>query len=221
MHKSFLSPDSLSFKPGDRWDYCNVNYMLLTKIVEKLSCQSFSRFSRQQLFDPLAMTSTVINDDVTEIIKNRVTPYNKRTAEYVAAYLKEGIHIDSTGEWIQHPRSSPTVGGSGVVTTVNDLIKWSENFFTKKFGGQAFYDLMHQTMHFKNGKDNQAFGLYIDQYKGRTFVAWDGGDFGISAQIMRFTKAKVAIIVLSNLGSGEAYLKADEIADILIDERDL
>ena len=219
--KVSLGQDTLAFKPGDKWDYCNVNYMLLTKIVEKVSGKSFSEFSKQRLFAPLGMKNTLINDDVTEIINNRVTPYNKRTSEYIDAYKKEGINIKNKGEWLQHPRNSPHYGGSGVVTTVNDLIKWSENFFTKKFGGQTFYDLMHRTEKFKNGRDNQAFGLYFDHYKGRNYVAWDGGDYGVSSQLIRFTNKKVAIVVLSNLGTGEAYKKANAIADILIDDNDL
>ena len=215
--KVSLSCDTLSFKPGDKWDYCNVNYMLLTKVVEKISGKPFSEFAAERLFEPLDMSNTLINDDITEIIKNRVTPYNPRTPEYVEAYRKEGINIKSAGTWIQHPRNSPTYGGSGVVTTVNDLMKWSENFFTKKFGGQPFYDLMHKTLKFNNGMDNQAFGLYFGSYKGRTFVAWDGGDFGISSQLTRFPDKKIAIVVLSNLGSGKASQKANEIADVLID----
>ena len=219
--KTSLSQDTLSFKPGDKWDYCNVNYMLLAKVVEKVSGEPFSKFSRERLFAPLGMSSTLINDDITEIIKNRVTPYNTRTPEYIEAYRKDGINIKSDGIWIQHPRNSPTYGGSGVVSTVNDLFKWSENFFTKKFGGQQFYDLMHTTQRFNNGRDNQAFGLYFGNYKGRTYVAWDGGDFGVSSQMIRFPDSKIVIIVLSNLGSGTAYLKANEIADILINKGNL
>ncbi|UXE68835.1 MAG: hypothetical protein KA713_09780 [Chryseotalea sp. WA131a] len=88
---------------------------------------------------------------------------------------------------------------------------------TKKFGGQEFYDLMHKTIKFSHDRDNQAFGLYFDKFKGRTSVSWDGGDFGISSQLLRFPDKGIAIIVLSNLGSGEAYRKANEIADILIE----
>lgn len=214
--KVSLSGDTLAFKPGDKWDYCNVNFMLLTKVVEKVSGQSFREFSRKRLFEPLGMNNTFINDDITEVIKNRVTPYNKRTQEYVQAYRSMGINVKDEGNWIQHPRTSPHYGGSGVVTTIDDLLKWSENFATKKFGGQEFYDLMHKPVKFSHDRDNQAFGLYFDKFKGRTSVAWDGGDFGISSQLIRFPDKGIAIIVLSNLGSGEAYRKANEIAEILI-----
>ncbi|HEY4784825.1 MAG TPA: serine hydrolase domain-containing protein [Bacteroidales bacterium] len=215
--KVSLAQDTLAFKPGDKWDYCNVNYMLLAKIVEKVSGKSFREFCKQRLFTPLGMTHTIINDDNTEVIPNRVTPYNERTHEIVDAYRKEGFDVNYDGKWIQHPRNSPHYGGSGVVTTVNDLVKWSQNFFTKKFGGQTFYDLMYHTEKFVNGKDNQAFGLYFGTLKGRNYVAWDGGDYGVSSQLIRFINEKVAIIVLSNIGTGEAYKKANAIAEILMD----
>ncbi len=213
-----LSEENLQFKPGDQWDYCNVNFMLLTKIVEKVSGQSFGTFAKTQLFEPLGMANTLINDDITQIIKNRVTPYNPRTKEYVNGYKEYGIQLKEEGGYIQHPRNSPHYGGSGVVTTIDDLLKWSTNMVNKRFGGQQFYDLMHKTIRFNHDRDNQAFGLYIGDFNGRKIVAWDGGDWGISSQLVRFPDQGVAIIVLSNLGSGEAFRKANSIAEILIDE---
>ena len=212
-----LAQDTLAFRPGDKWDYCNVNFMLLAKIVEKISGQSFSEFSRRRLFEPLGMRYTLVNDDITEVIKNRVTPYNKKTKENIQVYIENGIILKNEGEWIQHPRTSPHYGGSGIVTTVNDLLLWSKNFFSKDFGGEEFYQWMHRKEKFSHERDNQAFGLYWGTYKDRNYVAWDGGDWGISSQLIRFPDQRIAIVVLSNLGEGEAYRKANAIADILIE----
>ncbi|MDE3213893.1 MAG: beta-lactamase family protein [Bacteroidota bacterium] len=213
--RTSLKPDTLAFKPGTKWDYCNTNYMLLAKIVAKVSGEDFSEFARQRLFLPLGMHHTIVNDDATEIIPNRVTPYNVRSKEIVDAYHKEGIAVHYGTGWIQHPRNSPHYGGSGVSTTVDDLIKWEQNFFSEKFGGEGFYKLMHQTHHFPNGRDNQAFGLYSGHFHGETYWAWDGGDFGVSAQIIRFPQKQIAIIVLSNIGTGDASGKAEQIAELL------
>ena len=103
-----------------------------------------------------------------------------------------------------------------MLSSVNDLLKWSENFFTRAFGGDQFYDLMHKTMKFNHDMDNQAFGLYFGAYKDRKFVAWEGATAGISSQLIRFPDQKIAIVVLSNIGSGNAEGKADQIADVLI-----
>lgn len=211
-----LSVDTLSFKPGEKWDYCNVNFMLLTIIVEKISGMTFSEFSKKKLFTPLGMSATLVNDDITNVIKNKVIPYNLRTEENINGYKEHGIKLNTNGKYIQHPRTSPHYGGSGIVTSINDLLKWSENMITKKFGGQPFYDLMHQTPKFQHDRSNQAFGLYMGTYRQRKTIAWDGGDWGVSSQLIRFPDKGVAIIVLSNIGSGEAFNQANKIADILI-----
>lgn len=214
-----LSIDTLSFKPGSRWDYSNVNFMILAKIAEAVTGLPFSVYLKESLFEPLNMTNSFIHDDVTMVIKNRVTPYNPRTEEYVRAYTEEGINIQNEGQYIQHHRNSPHYGGSGVITTVEDLLKWSKNMITRNLGGDSFYNLMHKTLKFNHERDNQALGLYIGSYKGRKIVAWDGGDYGVSSQLLRFPEHGIAIVVLSNLGSGQAYQKANEIADILIEEK--
>ena len=184
--------------------------------MRKVSGQSFSEFARENLFSPLDMNNTFIHDDMTTIVKNRVTPYNLRDKGNVDYYSETGIHIKEQGDYIKHHRNSPHYGGSGVMSTIEDLLKWSNNMVTQEFGGEPFYDLMHECVKFKHDRDNQAFGLYFGDYNGRKTVAWDGGDWGISSQLVRFPDHGVAIIVLSNLGSGESFRKAEEIANILI-----
>jgi len=219
--KTSLGQDTLSFTPGEKWDYSNVNFMLLTKVVEKISGTSFPEFMKERVFNPLEMNNTLVNDDITTIIKNRATPYNPRNSLYVEAYKEEGITVSEHGDWIQHHRNSPHYGGSGIISTVDDLIKWEQNFFNQKYGGEEFYALMHQTMQFNHDRTNQAFGLYFGTYNERSFVAWEGATSGISSQIIRFPDQKVAIIVLSNLGSGVASTKANSIADMLIKASEL
>lgn len=214
-----LAQGSLQFSPGDRWDYCNVNFMLLTKIVEKVSGQPFRTFARERLFQPLKMNNTFIHDDITVIVKNRVMPYNLRTSDYVDYYAEQGVIVHNKGKYIQHHRNAPHYGGSGVMTTMEDLMKWCKNMVTHELGGEPFYELMHRTEKFNHDRDNQAMGMYHGDFNGRKMVAWDGGDWGISSQLMRFPEQGVAIVVLSNLGSGESFKKVNEIADILIEEK--
>ena len=215
--RTSLKPDTLAFHPGAQRDYSNVNYMLLTKIIERVTGEPFPAFMERRLFRPLKMDHTLVNDDITTVIPNRATPYNPRNSEYVRAYRQEGISVRDTGTWMQHHRNSPHYGGSGILSTVEDLLKWERNFFTKDFGGENFYTLMHRTEKFNHDRDNQAFGLYFGTFRDKTFVAWEGGTSGISSQIIRFPDDKIAIIVLSNMGSGEASQKANELAAILMD----
>ncbi|MEM7575698.1 MAG: serine hydrolase domain-containing protein [Bacteroidota bacterium] len=214
-----LQANTLRFKPGDRWEYSNVNFMLLTKIIAAVSGQTFSAFAEERLFQPLGMEDSFINDDVTSIVENRVTPYNLRNEENINGYAEYGIQLKREGDFIQHHRNSPHYGGSGVITTIEDLLKWGKNMVSQEFGGQEFYEIMHATPSFNHDRNNQAFGLYHGDFNGRNIVAWDGGDWGISSQLMRFPDQGVTIVVLSNLGSGEAFRKVNAIGDILIAEK--
>jgi CubicO group peptidase (beta-lactamase class C family) len=42
-----LNQPKLEYEPGTRWTYSNVNYMILTKIVEKVSGKTFAQFARK------------------------------------------------------------------------------------------------------------------------------------------------------------------------------
>jgi CubicO group peptidase (beta-lactamase class C family) len=50
-----LKPDNLEFPPGAQWAYRNINYMILTRIVEKISGQPYAAFMREKVFRPLGI----------------------------------------------------------------------------------------------------------------------------------------------------------------------
>jgi CubicO group peptidase (beta-lactamase class C family) len=56
--------DHLEFAPRTAsWAYRNVNYTLLTKIVEGVSHRSFSAFVKERIFTPLETSHTQIHKD--------------------------------------------------------------------------------------------------------------------------------------------------------------
>src|ERR1700723_1368405 len=89
-----LTPSQLEFPPGTQWAYRHINYMLLTKIVEVVSHQSFAAFMRDRIFSPLGMTHSEINDDPTAMIPHRATGYAARSDPRVVKELADvGITI--------------------------------------------------------------------------------------------------------------------------------
>ena len=214
-----LRNKELMYKPGTQWSYSNINYMLLTKVVEKVSGIKFSEFANQRLFMPLNMTNTYVNDDIFQVIHNRANGYNYRDDENTSWLIESGYLISKRRGYLQINRNSPHYGGSGIYTTLNDLKKWVSNFQTKKFGGQAFYDLMHKTLKFEHSKSNDAFGLVIGDFNGHEIVWYEGGDWGFSSYMMIFPKNNVSIICLSNLGAGNANKYANHIMGLLIEDK--
>lgn len=207
----------LMYQPGSQWSYSNINYMLLTKIVEEVSEISFADFVEQKIFNPLEMNSSIVNDDIFQIIPNRAYGYNYRTEDETNWLIESGYLKEKGQGFLQIHRNSPHYGGSGVYTTLNDWMKWISNFHSKEIGGQEFYDLMHKTMKFEHNKSNDAFGLVVDKYEGKDIVWYEGGDWGYSSFMLRFPETETSIICFSNIGTGNARSKVWGIYDILIE----
>ena len=162
---------------------------------------SFAEFARRNIFEPLGMRNTRFDGDVTRVVPLRAVGYNPR----------EG------GGFHKHDRVSPHYGGSGLHTTIEDLFLWDQSFYTHKLGGIELTTLLESTMRFEHPKANDAFGLVWGEYRGLKNLWYEGGDLGFSSYMARFPSERFTIIVLSNLGNGNAQEKARQILDLVIE----
>jgi CubicO group peptidase (beta-lactamase class C family) len=48
----------LAFRPGSRYSYCSTSFLLLTRLIEKLTGKTHVDFLRERILDPLGMEST-------------------------------------------------------------------------------------------------------------------------------------------------------------------
>lgn len=62
--ENWLLRQPLQFEPDTEYEYCNSNYFLLARIVEKVSGQSYCEFVRTRIFQPLGMTHSYFIDEV-------------------------------------------------------------------------------------------------------------------------------------------------------------
>ena len=211
-----LQPDHLEFVPGTAWAYRNINYMLLTKIVEVVSHEPFAVFMQQRVFAPLGMLHSEINDDSTEIIPHRATGYALRSDPRVIKELAGvGVAIKSGTGWVRLVRVAPHFGGSGVFTTLNDLLLWDRNWYAGTIGGPQFTELMDEQIKFKHDKYNDAFGLVWRSNYGHPTLDYSGGDTDTSTYMARFPEQHFTIICLSNMPLGDAEGKANALLDLL------
>jgi CubicO group peptidase (beta-lactamase class C family) len=211
-----LRPDQLEFTPGTQWAYRNINYMLLTRIVEVVSHQPFSAFMHDRIFLPLGMLHSEINDDSTEVIAHRATGYALRSDPRVIKELAQvKVAIKPGDGWVRLVRGAPHFGGSGVFTTLDDLLLWDWNWYSGTVGGPKFTDLMNRRMKFEHDKDNDAFGLVWRTRYGHTMLDYSGGDTDVSTYMARFPDEHFTAICLSNMPLGDAEGKADAVLELL------
>ncbi len=211
-----LRPERLEFVPGTQWAYRNINYMLLTRIVEVVTHQSFAAFMHDRIFSPLGMSHTEIDDDTTEIVPHRATGYAPRSDPKVAREMASaGVFIKPGDGWVRLVRVSPHFGGSGVFTTLNDLLLWDRNWYTAFLAGPAFTELTNRRQKFQHDKDNDAFGLVWRTRYGHPMLDYSGADTDASTYMARFPEQHLTVICLSNMPLGDAEDKADTLLDLL------
>ena len=199
-----LSPPSLEFAPGTKWAYSNTNYMLLTKIAEKISGQSFARFMHSRVFAPLGMDSTLIDDDTTLVIPHRAIGYAPRSGKVLDELAKVNIRAQDGVGFVRLDRNSPHYGGSGVFSSIADLAKWDANWYTQRLAGPGFTGLMNKRIKFQHDKDNDAFGLVFGNYNGEQSIWYAGDDIDSSTYMIRFPDKQMTVIVLSNNPLGDS-----------------
>jgi len=195
---------ALNFSPGEKYQYSNSGYMLLAEIVNRTSGMTIRQYAEKNIFQPLGMKHTFFNDDHKQITKNRVISYLSK----------------EDGTYKRFLQNFDALGDGNLLTTVNDLYLWDQNFYTPIVGGKDLNDILLSRGVLNNGDTLQyAFGLGHGQYKGLTTISHGGGMLGFSTQYIRFPELGFSIIVLANRSDANAPHKAFQIADILFKDK--
>ena len=183
----------------------------------RLSATNLSQFFMQQrIFQPLGMTHSEVDDDTTEVIAHRAIGYAPRSVpSVIQEFASVGVHIKPGEGWARLVRVSPHFGGSGVFTTLNDLLLWDRNWSNGSLAGPGFTSLMNRRQHFRHDKDNDAFGLVWRSRYGHAMLDYSGGDTDTSTYMARFPDQHLTIICLSNMPLGDAEGKANAIMAVL------
>jgi len=109
------------------------------------------------------------------------------------------------------------VGQGGVMTTVSDLQKWDENFYTGKVGGPGFLKRQLQQGKLANGKTlSYAFGLTVEEYRGLPLVEHGGASGGYRTIISRFPTAHTSVVALCNTTEANTTVLSHQVADIVL-----
>jgi len=193
----------LNFKPGDENSYSNSGYFLLSEIVSRVSGLETSAFAKKHIFDPLGMNDTHFHDNPDLIVKNRAYGYSpKKEGGYRLDILRLKV-----------------IGDLGVITTVEDFLKWDQNFYENKLGDgtQNLINMMKTRGKLNSGEViPYAFGLNISHYGGLKIVSHGGSAVGYVAQYMQFPDQRFSVVILSNLSNFSTGRITRKIADLYL-----
>lgn len=191
----------LNFDPGSEYNYSNTGYVLLGVVVQRVTGKSLRQFAAEQIFGPLGMTSSHFHDDHTEPVAGRVIAYSPTRG----------------GAWKINVWNNDIVGQGGLMTTIEDLQKWDENFYTGTVGGPAFLGRQLEQGVLTNGtKLAYAFGLEVGEYRGLPLVEHSGSTGGYRTDISRFPTKHTSVATMCNVSTADPVRYAHAVADAVL-----
>lgn len=144
--------DTMSFAPGERWQYSDVGYFLLGMIIEKASGQRYRIFLADRFFKPLGMTSTSVLDQWS-ILKNRAAGYTLRNGEIVNIRRVAQVELPSH---------------YGIFSNVQDFVKWDNSLATGKVLKLSSLEQMWTSVKLNDGGTfPYGFGWQFDERRGQ------------------------------------------------------
>jgi len=193
---------ALNFAPGSDWLYSNTGFFLLSVIVKRVSGRTLREFAAENIFSPLGMNHTQYRDDHTSVVPNRAMAYDPK--EHADGYVFDVSYFEQTGDGAVH-------------TTVEDLQKWDENFFSAQIGGKDLLKEIQEQGKLNSGKVlDYAKGLFIEDYRGLHTVSHAGSWGGYRAELLRFPDQHFSVACLCNLGTENPSNRAHHVAEIYL-----
>jgi CubicO group peptidase (beta-lactamase class C family) len=175
----------LEFEPGTRINYSNIGYLLLGRVIEKVSGQTWEEYLREHVFHPLGMEHS--GYDNTDVLPGRATGY---------LATKEGAYNPVSA---QDARGAHSAGG--LYSTVEDLVKWTQGIAEGRLLRRETLETAFTPNLLRDGRRTQyGYGWVTRTYRGLREIGHGGDITGFNTYIAIYPDQQTTVMVLSNVG---------------------
>jgi CubicO group peptidase (beta-lactamase class C family) len=183
---ALLANEPLDFEPGEQFSYSNGGYLLLSQVVLRASGQSLRAFTDARIFGPLGMLDTHFHDDPMHVVPRRAMSYGP---------------AEDGGFQQTYEGNFALPGAGGLYTSVDDFIRWDENFTTGAVGGPEFASIMSQRGVLNSGEQlDYAFAQRHGARGGTRLIDHTGSFMGFKAYYVRFPDEGRSMWAFCNYG---------------------
>jgi CubicO group peptidase (beta-lactamase class C family) len=176
----------LNFTPGAAFQYCNSNYVLLGRIIERISGMTYADYVGSRIFAPLNMRDSGYDPGDAGILQG--------TRGY--AGTADAIPIDTSNLY----------AAGGLYSTVEDLFRLSRALDEQRLIRPELYERMYTAE-----RNNYAYGWKAETRYGLQVVYHPGLMSGAATHYERYPQIGLTIVVLSN----DEYVNVGAIANYI------
>jgi CubicO group peptidase (beta-lactamase class C family) len=185
-----LADRPASFPPGEKWQYSNTGYGLLTFLIEAISGRPFGDFLQSEILVPAGATAAY----------RLPAPHEPdRAVGYSAA--KEDPQPG--------PYYTGGFGGGALVMSVRALTRWCQALASRRVLQHASLEQLWQPARLASGKpvefefagepgSSYGFGWFLTRFRGYRLLTHGGAIEGFSSNLYFFPEAPLIVGILSN-----------------------
>lgn len=200
--RALLRQSIAHFAPGEGQLYCNGTYHALSDIIERLTGAPYEHFLKQRIFEPLGMHDTDAIADDALMVPRMASP-----------------HVSNgSGGWRRPPVDSEIRGDGGIVSTIDDLLRWLAHLNgDKRVGNAATWRAMLAPATLRNGTvSTYGLGLKRHRYRGVEVIHHSGGLFGLNGQLLTVPAHGLDVVIVANGAPVSATALARQVVDLVL-----
>ena len=176
----------LDFEPGSRYSYSNTGYLILGRVVEKVSGESYEGFLARRILKPLGLARTSYEPD----------PASPGCAQgHMSFWLGEPMAVPLEGKgWV--------AAAGALFSTPADLAAWDLALIGGRVLKPESFKLMTSPRRLNDGSlSNYGCGLAVGERDGMVVLSHSGAVNGFYALNVVVPATRSAAVLFSNLSS--------------------
>ncbi|MGD2093186.1 MAG: serine hydrolase [Candidatus Aminicenantes bacterium] len=180
---AIFSGFDLVAEPGTKYNYSSYGFNLLGAVIEGASGQSYGDYIRENIFVPLGMENSRL-DDPGDLISNRVKGYR-----LINNQIRNSEFVDISSRF----------AGGGTRSTAVDMLKYARGVIEGKLLKKETAEMMFTSMATRGGRfTGYGMGWSVRPWHGHFQVAHGGAQAETATYLLILPKIKFAIFMGSN-----------------------
>ncbi len=209
-------------RPGDRFEYSNVNTVIAGVIVERLTGTSWEAFTRERILEPLGMTAASLSIPELKQQHDFASPHEPdvlrgvRTTEFLAtrADAPAGALNASAAEMARYVRfqlmdAPPLVSRASLSEMHRGQIAAPGANLSGEIYAQAREVAAHPGRVPPPLVTNAEYGLYwaVERFLGERLVQHGGNSTGFTANVTLLPERRSGVVILTNADRADYFVE--------------
>lgn len=190
---------SFHFKPGTAYSYCNVNFYVVARVIERVTGEPLGKLLKERVLGPAGMETAFLCANTAHHPPPCVGYEGNETSGYYPAVNRM--------EW---------AGDAGLVASLDDMIAWEKHLETNFADPQSWYQTIYEPQTYKDGNSAQYhYGMAHVDIDGVDSIGHGGALRGYRLHRRHAPHEHLSVVVLFNHEADASAAVNDILRDIL------